>query len=221
MIDSVVTLVGSLIETPEPRTSTSGLNVTSFRVACTSRRFDRSQARWVDGATMFITVSCWRQLAENVVASLRRGDRILVSGRLRQRVYQLEDGTRRAAIEVDAETVGPDLTRHTVQVRRAAREPLPIPRQENGHRPPGRAQEVPPSSSAVPATSRAGVAGLGGLPVSQAGVAIVPADGVIEGPDGADDEDAPPDPRVNVSSKEGQAGVATAPAIDVTSGRAR
>jgi single-strand DNA-binding protein len=147
MIDSALTLVGSLIETPEPRTTTSGLTVTSFRLACTPRRFDRAQTRWVDCPTVFITVTCWRQLAENVVGSLRRGDRVLVAGRLRQRVYQQEDGTRRASIEIDADAIGPDLGRHAVHVRRPAREPVPIP---PGGRP---AAPLPPAGPLVHAAA--------------------------------------------------------------------
>lgn len=178
MIDSAITLVGSLIETPEPRTSTSGLVVTSFRLASTNRRFDRERARWVDGATTFITVSCWRQLAENAICSLRRGDRVLVSGRLRQRVYQLEDGTRRAAIEIDAEAIGPDLGRHVVQVRRPLREAIPIPGVENRLRRP-LPSAAPPLEPALRST--AGTAGMEGLPVSTSGVPLPPTPGTRGG----------------------------------------
>lgn len=182
MIDSAITLVGSLIETPEPRTSTSGLVVTSFRLASTTRRFDRERARWVDGATTFITICCWRQLAENAICSLRRGDRVLVSGRLRQRVYHLEDGTRRATIEIEAEAIGPDLGRHVVQVRRPAREAIPIPGVENRLRRPLPAA-APPLDPARRTT--AGAAGMEGIPVPASGVPIPPAPGTGSGRAGA------------------------------------
>ncbi|CAJ60491.1 MULTISPECIES: single-stranded DNA-binding protein [Frankia] len=123
MLDTTITLVGNLVEDPEHRTTTNGASVCSFRLASTPRRFDRSENRWVDGATLFLRVSCWRQLADNVAASLVRGDRALVYGRLRQRSFETSEGERRVSYEIDADAVGTELTWHAARSQRLARRP--------------------------------------------------------------------------------------------------
>ncbi|WP_242424847.1 single-stranded DNA-binding protein, partial [Frankia sp. EI5c] len=85
------------------------------------RRFDRAEQRWIDGNTLYLKVSCWRQLAENVAASLSRGDRALVVGRLRQNNFETQEGDRRVSYEIDAEAVAAELTWRPVEVRRVAR----------------------------------------------------------------------------------------------------
>ena len=121
MIEASVTLLGNLVDDPDIRCTQSGTFVCSLRLASTSRRFDRSQNRWIDGHTIFVTVTCWRQLAENVSASLHKGDKALVIGRLRQRSFETQDGTRRVVYEVDADVVAVDLARQSADVRRAVR----------------------------------------------------------------------------------------------------
>ncbi|MCM3921407.1 single-stranded DNA-binding protein [Frankia sp. AiPs1] len=123
MLETTITLVGNLVEDPEHRTTTNGASVCSFRLASTPRRFDRSENRWVDGATLFLRVSCWRQLADNVAASLVRGDRALVYGRLRQRSFETSEGERRVSYEIDADAVGTELTWHAARSQRLARRP--------------------------------------------------------------------------------------------------
>ncbi|WP_239310909.1 MULTISPECIES: single-stranded DNA-binding protein [unclassified Frankia] len=121
MIEASVTLLGNLVDDPDVRCTQNGNSVCSLRLASTSRRFDRSQNRWVDGHTVFVTVTCWRHLAENVGASLHKGDRTLVVGRLRQRSFETQDGSRRVVYEVDADAVAVDLTRQSAAVRRVVR----------------------------------------------------------------------------------------------------
>ncbi|WP_322755531.1 single-stranded DNA-binding protein [Frankia sp. Cas3] len=121
MIEASVTLLGNLVDDPDVRCTANGNFVCSLRMASTSRRFDRSQNRWVDGHTVFVTVTCWRHLAENVGASLHKGDRTLVVGRLRQRSFETQDGGRRVVYEVDADAVAVDLTRQSAKVRRVVR----------------------------------------------------------------------------------------------------
>ncbi len=147
MIEASVTLLGNLVDDPELRCTQSGNFVCSLRLASTSRRFDRTQNRWVDGRTVFITVTCWRHMAENVGASLRKGDRTLVVGRLRQRSFETHEGNRRVVYEVDADAVAVDLARQTAEVRRTVR--------SNGD---GQAaEEVASGQGAVGTTDGAGV----------------------------------------------------------------
>lgn len=121
MPDTAITLIGNLVENPVLRITPSGVSVCGFRLASTPRRFDRAEQRFVDGNTLYLRVSCWRQLAENVAASLSRGDRALVVGRLRQNNYETQDGDRRVSYEVDADAVAAELTWRPVEVRRTTR----------------------------------------------------------------------------------------------------
>jgi single-strand DNA-binding protein len=124
MNETTVTVVGNLVDDPRMRTTDSGVEVTSFRVASTARRFDREAARWVDAGSVFLSVTCWRALGVHVVASLRKGDPVLVTGRLFTRQYE-RDGQLRSAYEVDAVAVGPDLARGTATFQRVARVAVP------------------------------------------------------------------------------------------------
>jgi single-strand DNA-binding protein len=121
MIDTTVTLAGNLVDNPEIRATPNGNFVCNFRLAATPRRFDRAENRWVDGTTLFLRITCWRQLAENVSASLGRGDRALVVGRLRQHSFETAHGERRTAYEVEADSVGAELAWHPVRFQRANR----------------------------------------------------------------------------------------------------
>src|ERR1700759_2253931 len=73
----------------------------SFRVGDTERRFDRGSQQWVDGARLFLTVVCWRGLAEHVAASLSVGDPVILQGRLREREYE-KDGRVHSVLEIEA-----------------------------------------------------------------------------------------------------------------------
>ncbi|WP_261565446.1 single-stranded DNA-binding protein [Frankia gtarii] len=143
MLDTTITLVGNLVDNPEHRTTTNGASVCSFRLASTPRRFDRSENRWVDGATLFLRVSCWRQLADNVAESLARGDRALVYGRLRQRSFETSEGERRVSYEIDADAIGTELTWHAARSQRLTRgsavpaAPAAVPVADTGLRLPG------------------------------------------------------------------------------------
>jgi len=94
--------------------------VCNFRVASTARRFDREQSTWIDGDSVFLRVTCWRQLAENVYASVRKGDPVVVTGRLATKPYEVE-GQRRSSYELEATSVGFDLGRGTGSFTRAVR----------------------------------------------------------------------------------------------------
>lgn len=121
MQESQTILVGNLTADPVFRVIPSGAAVTSFRIACTPRLRDKETGSWRDGDPVFAGVSCWRHLAENVADTVRRGDRVVVIGRLRLRTWTGNDGLERTSLEVDADTVAPDLNRHTAQLRKVSR----------------------------------------------------------------------------------------------------
>ncbi|WP_018658507.1 single-stranded DNA-binding protein [Actinomadura flavalba] len=121
MNEAHITLAGWTATEPFYRLTGGGVPWLSFRVGCTPRRFDRSSGDWHDGDTMFLSVNCWRALAENVYASeLRRGHPVLVTGRLRIRQYE-KDGDWRLSVEIEASTLGHDLTRGTATFHPRAR----------------------------------------------------------------------------------------------------
>jgi single-strand DNA-binding protein len=123
IIDSHVDLAGFVASEPSFKRLENGTSTAKLRVAYTERRFNRETGEWADGPTSFVTVLCWRTLADNVAISLRKGEPVLVRGRLRVREYQGKDGSPRIAVEVDASSVGHDLSRgvaHFSRTRRAA-----------------------------------------------------------------------------------------------------
>ncbi|MFJ8696272.1 single-stranded DNA-binding protein [Streptomyces roseolilacinus] len=114
--ETVITVVGNLVDDPELRFTPSGAAVAKFRVASTPRTFDRQTNEWKDGESLFLTCSVWRQAAENVAESLQRGMRVIVQGRLKQRSYEDREGVKRTVFELDVEEVGPSLKNATAKV---------------------------------------------------------------------------------------------------------
>lgn len=112
-----ITLTGLVATIPRHLTTSAGLPLTSFRLASTQRRFDRAKNSWVDGETNWYTVTAFRQLATNVVNSLNKGERVVVTGRLRLREWATNErsGTN---IEVDADAIGHDLSWGTASFTR-------------------------------------------------------------------------------------------------------
>ncbi|WDF32052.1 single-stranded DNA-binding protein [Arthrobacter agilis] len=96
----------------------SGLPITGFRMCSTERRFDRESNSWVDGHTNWYSVSMFRQLATNAGASIRKGDRVIVTGRLKVRPWINSDGRTGTSVEIDAETAGHDLMWGTANFKR-------------------------------------------------------------------------------------------------------
>lgn len=112
-----ITITGNVATAPERRTTAGGVTVTTFRIASGQRRFDKESEKWVDGATNWYTVSAFRTLGEHAYMSLHRGERVIVTGRLRLRDW--ETPTKRGtSAEIDAEAVGHDLLWGTSVFRR-------------------------------------------------------------------------------------------------------
>jgi len=107
-MSDTITITGLIATTPRHVVTSEGLPITSFRLASSQRRFDKATSTWVDASTNWYTVTAFRQLAINSVPSLSKGDRIVVSGRLRVRDWQTDDRTG-TNVEIEAETLGHDL----------------------------------------------------------------------------------------------------------------
>ncbi|GAA3538780.1 single-stranded DNA-binding protein [Aeromicrobium flavum] len=118
--ETTITLVGNLTRDPELRFTPSGAAVADFTVASTARTFDRQTNEWKDGDTLFIRCSAWRQLAENVAGSLTKGTRVIVTGPLKVREYERQDGGRGTSVEMTVDEVGPSLRNATAQVTRTS-----------------------------------------------------------------------------------------------------
>ena len=118
--DTVVTVIGNLTADPELRWTQSGAAVADFTVASTPRTYDRNAGEWRDGDTLFMRCSVWRDTAENVAESLRKGMRVIVQGRLTQRSYDTQQGERRTVVELQVDEIGPSLRRARAQVTRTA-----------------------------------------------------------------------------------------------------
>ena len=95
-----------------------GARVAKFRMASTPRRYVRKTDRWEDGDTQWYSVSAWRALAENCDQSLRRGDPVVVHGKLSTHVWTNKSGVEVTTLEIEATFVGHDLNRGTSAFQR-------------------------------------------------------------------------------------------------------
>jgi single-strand DNA-binding protein len=120
--DTVITIVGNLVEDPNLRFTPSGQAVATFRIASTPRYLDKQTNEWKDGDALFLTCNVWRQAAENCAESLQRGMRVIVQGRLKQRSYETKEGEKRTVYEVEVDEVGPSLRNATAKVNKTQRQ---------------------------------------------------------------------------------------------------
>ncbi|MCU1691366.1 MAG: single-strand binding protein [Frankiales bacterium] len=111
-----IQLTGNLAATPVLRRTANDVPVTSFRIANTPSRLDKTTGAWTDSPTTWFTVSCWRGTAENVARSLRQGDRVVVTGRLSTSTWTTSDGEQRSGLDIEATHVGLDLSRAPARV---------------------------------------------------------------------------------------------------------
>jgi len=120
--ETLVTVVGYVISPISQRQTGAGEPGATFRVASTERRYDKESQAWVDGDQLFVSVSCWRKLALGVIASLEKGDPVIVRGRLHTRSYAV-DGAMRTSLDLVAYQIGPDLARCQARVQRMRKAP--------------------------------------------------------------------------------------------------
>ena len=115
-----VTLVGNIVDDPELRFTPSGQAMAKFRMAVSRRWQDRTSGEWQEESSFF-GCTCWREMAENVAESLKKGTRVIVSGRLQQRQWETPEGEKRSVVEIQDDEVGPSLRWATASVERNAR----------------------------------------------------------------------------------------------------
>ncbi|MDQ2756084.1 MAG: single-stranded DNA-binding protein [Actinomycetota bacterium] len=121
MNESFVTVCGNVVADPQARSTKTGKPFASFRVASTTRRWDAEARGFVDGSTNFVNVVGFNALGANVMNSLKRGEPVVVYGRLRVNQYLAADGKHMTSVEVDAHGVGHDLTRGSSVFNRTSR----------------------------------------------------------------------------------------------------
>jgi single-strand DNA-binding protein len=119
--ETIITVVGNLTDDPELKFTPSGAPVANFTVASTPRTFDKQTNEWKDGDALFLRCAAWRQLAENVAESLQKGQRVIVTGALRVRQYERQDGSKGTSVEMNVDEVGPSLKFATAKVTKATR----------------------------------------------------------------------------------------------------
>jgi single-strand DNA-binding protein len=125
--DTEITVAGNVVNPPQRSRTAGGSAVTNFRIASTSRRYDRETQGWVDNKTLYLQVECWNELAGNVAHSLSKGDPVIVSGTLFTEEWEGDQG-RRSQVKLRAESVGPDLAKGVADFRRTVRSTAaPVP----------------------------------------------------------------------------------------------
>lgn len=98
-----ITAIGNLTFDPDFSVTQSGLSRCRLRLACNDRK--KVDGDWVDGETTFIDVVLWRTLAETAGDTLKKGESVLVTGKLRVRNYENKDGNKATAVEIEANTI--------------------------------------------------------------------------------------------------------------------
>ena len=120
--ETQITICGNLTSPPELRFTPAGAAVANFTVASTPRTFDKAKNEFVDGDTLFMRCSAWRELAENIAETFPdKGTRVIVQGRLVQRSYEDRDGQKRTVVELQVDEIGPSLKYASAKVTRAQR----------------------------------------------------------------------------------------------------
>lgn len=120
ILNSYVTVIGNLTSDPELQFTNSGTAYTRFSIALNERRMGPDGTR-SDERTHFYNCVCWGTMAEHVVTSLHRGDRVIVQGGLEQSRWE-QDGQNRSAHQIRVEEVGPSLRFATAAVARVPRD---------------------------------------------------------------------------------------------------
>lgn len=123
--ETTLTIVGNLTADPELRYTQAGHAVANFTIASTPSLFDKASGQWKDGEPLFLRASVWRDYAENVAKSLKKGTRVIATGRLRMRRYETDSGEKRTSTELEIDDIGPALRWATAEVARSTPEPRP------------------------------------------------------------------------------------------------
>lgn len=119
--ETVLTVVGNLTADPELKFLEGGHAVANFNVASTERVYDRQTGEWREGDTVFLRCAAWRALADNVVATLHKGDRVIVTGALKVRNFERPDASKGTSVELNVVEIGPSLKFASATVVKVAR----------------------------------------------------------------------------------------------------
>lgn len=111
-----VSIPGNLTADPELRFTPNGTPVANFSVASTPRSYNRQTNEWKDGETTYLKCTAWRELAENIAESLKKGSAVIVDGKLITKQFETREGEKRKSIEVDVDNVGASLRKATANV---------------------------------------------------------------------------------------------------------
>lgn len=109
--DTTLTIVGFLTADPELKSTQTGLAVVNITIASTPSKFDKNTNEWVNGETTFMRASAWRHFAEQIAASLKKGDKVIAQGRLITQAFTDKDGNNRTSMQLELESLGMDLSR--------------------------------------------------------------------------------------------------------------
>lgn len=118
--DTIITITGNLTADPDLRFTPNGVAVANFTIASTPSKFDKTKNEYVDEETIFMRCNVWRELAENVAETLKRGIRVVAEGRLRSRSFEDKEGNKRTVLELEVDDLGPSLRRATAVVTKNA-----------------------------------------------------------------------------------------------------
>lgn len=119
MNEPTITIVGNCVGEPSLKFLPSGIAVANLTVAVTPRVKDGDN--WKDGETIWFRLACWRQLAESVAESIVKGTRVIAAGRLSARSYETTSGEKRTDMEIQVDSIGPELRFATAKVNRVER----------------------------------------------------------------------------------------------------
>jgi single-strand DNA-binding protein len=117
--EAQVHLAGYVATEPKFKKVAGDTSSARLRVAYTARRRDKETGEWGDGPTSFVTIQCWRTLADNVSMSVHKGEPVLIMGRLQIRRFEDAEGVSKTAVEIEASSVGHDLTRGVARFSRS------------------------------------------------------------------------------------------------------
>lgn len=120
--ETTIAVIGNLTGDPELRFTPNGAAVANFTIASTPRTFDRTTNEWKEGETLFLRASVWREAAENVAESLKKGMRVIAQGNLRMRQYETKEGEKRTSTELEVLEIGPSLRFATATINRNQRD---------------------------------------------------------------------------------------------------
>jgi single-strand DNA-binding protein len=124
MNEIYVTVTGRVVATPESRVTRGGVPFSAFRLASTVRRPNPQTREYEDAATNFLNVTAFRALGANVANSLEKGDPVVVYGRMRVNQWMRQDNVPATSVEIDAYSVGHDLSWGTTRLQRVSRAQL-------------------------------------------------------------------------------------------------